>query len=67
MTINEIEYASAMYRCRMPAPQKSKRERAADLIDEGRRLALEALDEEDRELALDAEYGPKIKPANHKD
>jgi len=40
--------------------EKSKREQAADLLNAGRRLAREALAEEQRESALDAEYGPRL-------
>lgn len=62
MTVSAMQYENGMYRARpvRQAEQKSKREQDADLINAGRKLAREALDEENREMALDAEYGPKI-------
>ena len=55
----ELHYTSSMYRGRA---QKSKREQAADHFNEGRRLAKEALAEENIEIALTNEYGPIIYP-----
>ena len=55
-----LEYTSPMYQAR-ERKQKTKREQAADLINEGRRLAREALDEENLEAAMVAEYGPRTR------
>lgn len=61
MNIRHLEYESPMYAGRAKQQQKTKREQAADLINAGRKLAREALDEENRDTALIAEYGPRIK------
>ncbi len=52
---------NAMYEGRDKQRQKTKRERAADHFNEGRRLAREALKEEHEDAALIAEYGPKVR------
>lgn len=58
MNWGPIDYESPMYMAR----EKSKREQAADLINAGRKLAREALEEERIESLLAAEYGPRVKP-----
>jgi hypothetical protein len=55
-----LTYNSAMYRGR-EKQQKSKRDMAASLLQEGHRLARELREEEDREAVLASEYGPKVK------
>jgi hypothetical protein len=50
-----------MYSGRAKRMEKSKREQAADLLNAGRKLAREALEEEAKEAALLTEYGPKVK------
>ena len=57
MTEPRLDYDSPMYKGR--EKQKTKREQAADLINAGRKLARDALAEENREMELDREYGPK--------
>lgn len=57
MAAPELSYDSAMYLGREKA--RSKREEAANLINAARQLAREALEEENLERDLDAEYGPK--------
>ena len=62
MAIGRLEYDNGLYRAK--ARNKSyqtKRESAADLIEQGERLAREAADEERRAAELDAEYGPEVK------
>lgn len=56
MTIHYINYDSPAYRVR----PMTKRERAAEAIEEGNRLLREIAEEEAREAALDAEYGPRL-------
>lgn len=56
--LHALNYDSPMHKGR--AKQKTKREQAADHLNEGRRLAREALAEENAEAALTAEYGPVI-------
>lgn len=67
MTSENLEYHSAMGRGAALARQaqpKSKREQAADKFNEARKLAREALEEENREAEakrVEAEYGPRLK------
>jgi hypothetical protein len=60
MTMGPLNYSSPMHEGRAKAREKTKRERAADILNEGRRLEREALAEEQRDAALVAEYGPKV-------
>jgi hypothetical protein len=63
MTVGLLNYDNGMYRARerpREAP-RTKRKRAAELVSEGRRLRREALEDEKREAALTAEYGPPIR------
>jgi hypothetical protein len=59
MNFGPIEYDNPMYRARVGrAIEKS----AADLINQGRKLAREAREEARIESLLAAEYGPRVKP-----
>lgn len=59
MAANSLGYHSAMMNGRAKAIEKTKREQAADLFNEARKLAREALDEENKEAELRNEYGPR--------
>jgi hypothetical protein len=71
MAYDQFEYENGLSKAAAEARQnrpKSKREQAADKFNEGRKLAREALEEENRaaearrvEVAMEAEYGPKLK------
>lgn len=56
MTLERVNYDSPTYRAR----SKTKRERAMEAIEDGNRMLREIAEEEAREAALDAEYGPRL-------
>lgn len=66
MAYDTLSYGAGLYG-RREKTYKSKRQQAADLINEGRKLAREALAEENLEQALDAEYGPKASTGGARD